>query len=290
MKEQTFEEYLYSNRYTKNTVNIYVYTVNIFLNENPEAAIYKYKDVLRYMSEIVKRYKQSDTKSRVLSSIKKYYDYLLEIGKRKDHPCRTLIVKCRRNKEVIHEDLFTSSELELLLEREEYNETYKLKNQAIMSLLIFQGLTAAEIANMKVSHIDLDAGTIFVKESRTITQRHLDIHPRQYRILDRYLHEVRPVLMTQPSDMLCITQRGTPITMEGIKYLVETFKPLFPDRNLNTKTIRYSVIANWMNEKGMPLEQVQLMAGHKWISTTAKYRFTPIHEQRELINRFHPLG
>jgi site-specific recombinase XerD len=42
-------------------------------------------------------------------------------------------------------------------------------------------------------------------------------------------------------------------------------------------------------KKHIPMEQVQLMVGHRWISGTARYRFTPFDEQRELINKFHPL-
>ncbi len=38
------------------------------------------------------------------------------------------------------------------------------------------------------------------------------------------------------------------------------------------------------------MEQVQLMAGHKWISATERYRYAPLEEQRELINKFHPLN
>jgi len=71
--------------------------------------------------------------------------------------------------------------------------------------------------------------------------------------------------------------------------MVHNIYPFFADRNLNLKTIRQSVIANWLNEKHIPMEQVQLMAGHRWISATARYCFTPIDEQQELINKFHPL-
>ncbi len=55
-------------------------------------------------------------------------------------------------------------------------------------------------------------------------------------------------------------------------------------------TIRQSVIANWLNEKKLPLEQVQLMAGHRWISSTLKYRQNNIEQQRELMNKWFPLG
>jgi integrase/recombinase XerD len=87
-----------------------------------------------------------------------------------------------------------------------------------------------------------------------------------------------------------LAKDGTAITVGFINYLIKTLKPLFPDRNLNAKTIRQSVIANWLNEKKIPLEQVQLLAGHRWPSSTAVYRQNSIEEERELINRFHPLG
>ncbi|MEO6882419.1 MAG: hypothetical protein ABI199_00190 [Bacteroidia bacterium] len=67
------------------------------------------------------------------------------------------------------------------------------------------------------------------------------------------------------------------------------YKPLFPDRNLNTKTIRQSVIANWLNEKKIPLEQVQLLAGHRWTSSTERYKQNNLNEQRTLINKWFPL-
>ena len=42
---------------------------------------------------------------------------------------------------------------------------------------------------------------------------------------------------------------------------------------------------NWK----IPLEDVQLFAGHKYPSTTERYRRKDINEQQELINKFHPL-
>ena len=91
------------------------------------------------------------------------------------------------------------------------------------------------------------------------------------------------------TEALLIGKLRTPITIDDVNYLVSTFKPMFPERNLNAKTIRQSVIANWINEMSIPIETVQLMAGHKRISTTFKYKFKSVAEERELINRFHPL-
>ncbi|MCC7303501.1 MAG: tyrosine-type recombinase/integrase [Bacteroidia bacterium] len=227
----------------------------------------------------------------ILAAIKKYYDYLIAIGKRHDHPCRTIHIKHNRDRKVIHHDLFTSAELELLLEREERYPALKLKNQSLISLLIFQGLSTGEIIKMKVHHIDLDSGKIFVKERKNTMRRHLDMHPKQYRILDRYINESRKELLKgRVSDALFIGKLGVAASTCEVGYLVEQFDSLFPGRNLNPTTVRQSVIANWLNEKKFSLETVQLMAGHRFISTTLRYRRNNQDEKRLLINRFHPLG
>ncbi|MFA6925292.1 MAG: tyrosine-type recombinase/integrase [Bacteroidales bacterium] len=286
---KNIENYLYRMGHSKQTIKSYLYAINNFLNVSPNAVNYKYKDVLNYMGEKVKNYKNSGTKNGILGAVKKYYDYLVDIGRRNDHPCRRLILSSRKNRDIIHQDLFTSEELEMLMNRDERYEKLRLKNQTLTSILIYQGLTVGEMINLKINNIDFDNGTIYIKGSRKFASRHLELVPKQFRIIEKYIRESRENLLKCETEKLLIGMRGHPITVEDINYVVETSKPLFPDRNLNPMTVRMSVIANWLNEKRIPLEQVQLMAGHKWISATARFRFTPIEEQRELINKFHPL-
>ncbi|MFT5602477.1 MAG: integrase/recombinase XerD [Flavobacteriales bacterium] len=67
-------------------------------------------------------------------------------------------------------------------------------------------------------------------------------------------------------------------------------KHLFPLRQLNASLVRQSVISNWLNQSVMKLGDVQLMAGHKYPSSTEKYLQPDSDEQRKLINPFHPLN
>lgn len=289
----TFEQYLSRQGHTPRTIETYSYQVNLYCQRHPNREEYKYKDIVKYMGDLAEAHRNVGYRNRILAAIKRYYDYLIEIGRRNDHPCRRLFLKgASRKKQVITNDLFSTKELEMLMEREERYQDLKLKNQLIISFLIYQGLTPGEISELKTSNIDLDKGTVYLKGSRTLGRRHLELNPKQYRLLDRYLSEGRPKLIRKdsPTETLILGKLGQPMGTDGIHYLIETSKGLFPDRNLTPKSIRQSVIANWLNEKKFPLEQVQLLAGHKWISSTANYRQTSIDEQRELINRFHPLG
>jgi site-specific recombinase XerD len=292
-KQQAFAQYLLQQGHTPETTKSYVFQIGIFIANNPNAETLQYKDIVDYFGTPFLQNVSRAYRTAILSSIKRYYDFLVETGVRNDHPCKRFFVIGEKRKEhIIASDYFTSGELELLLSREERYRDLKQKHQVIISLLLFQALTSKEIVNLKISHVDLDKGRIYTRGGNKLSARHLEIHPRQYRILENYIHEGRKKLEipNEKYDNLILGKLGKPCTVEGINYIIETFKYLFPDRNLNPSTIRQSVIANWLNEKNLPLEQVQLLAGHKWISSTVVYRQAPEDKQREIINKFHPLG
>jgi len=71
--------------------------------------------------------------------------------------------------------------------------------------------------------------------------------------------------------------------------VIRPLQSLFPSKNLNPQTIRQSVITNWLNEKNIPLEDVQLLSGLKWMSSTERYVKPNMDERREVINAFFPI-
>ena len=113
---------------------------------------------------------------------------------------------------------------------------------------------------------------------------------RQMIVFSNYINEVRPKLLRWDSDKLVLSKLGKPMAeVSSIKSIVEPLKGLFPDKKLCPQTIRMSVICNWLNDKKLPLEKVQELAGHKWPGTTEKYFKADSEQQRELINRFFPV-
>jgi integrase/recombinase XerD len=288
MTNQTVEMFLLQD-YSKQTVKSYLFAINHFLKMNPKAKRYKYKNIVEYMDEISQQQNSSKYRVVILSAIKKYYDYLIMSGYRADHPCKRLNIKVNSNQAVQVQDLFSSEELQLLLTRENRYQFLDSRNSVLLSLLIYQGLTSEELTELKVRDIDLDAGTIYIKASTSQNRRTLELLNRQMIVFSKYLNEIRPELLRCNTDKFLLSKLGKPISVDGIHAIIEPLKPLFPDRNLNPRTIRMSVICNWLNEKKLPLEHVQELAGHKWPGTTEKYIKVDSLQQRELINRFFPL-
>jgi site-specific recombinase XerD len=287
---ELFRRYLEDKGFSKGTLRTYVNIIETYFQSNPGMDTYNYQDVLVSLERYSGGAMSLNTRKGYLNAIKKYYDYLLDTGQREDHPCTLLNIKGNVKRKIIHSDLFTPEELELLFTKEERFPKQKLRNQVMASLLIYQAIMPNELVRMKVNHINLDEGTIFLLGGRMLTQRTLPLRPNQYGILDKYLHKGRRKMAAQKTDYLLLNYQGLPCKEENISFFVEWFKPMFPGKNINCKTVRDSVISNWLNVNRIPLDQVQLLAGHRWISSTERYIQVAYEEQREVLKKIHPLG
>ena len=225
-----------------------------------------------------------------LSGLKAWFFYLLDTDQREDHPCRFVKLKDKRVDDVQLQDLFSTEELEMLLDRKERYGLLKNRNLMIVGLLIYQGLTTGECVRLKTEDLDLSVSSITVSGTSRTRGRRLALKPQQVLPIHRYLTEDRPQLLgDRASDQLLITKVGFDENGEGISYLLEQHQALFPSRKLNPKTVRQSVIANWLSA-GIDLRKVQYMAGHKYPSSTERYRQSQVEKLKELIEKYHPLG
>jgi integrase/recombinase XerD len=283
------EEYLLQD-HTSQTVKIYLRDIRVYLDYVTEekAAVATYQDIMQYVDYLRKQYQNPRTINRMLYGVKAWYQWLWQTGQRADHPCRYITLKDAKTQDIQLQDLFTSSELEQLMERKERYESVRIRNQVAISLLIYQGLRLTEAEQLKVQDIDLEAGTIYSKGMAKTLPRTLKMKPHQIMLFYKYIHKIRPEIISENTDHLILNIRGKAMSADNINYLIETFKNYFPDRNLNAKTIRQSVIANLLKE-GKDLRVVQVFAGHKNPSSTEKYRQTGLEELKSAIQKHHPL-
>mgnify|MGYP000642761404 CR=1 FL=1 len=267
--------------YTEQTTKSYQRAVDHFLLHSRSKNKSNYNDILNYISQ------QKIDSSRVVAALKRYFDYLIFIDEREDHPCRQLIIK-RKKQQIQFQDLFSSEELEKLMERKSRYEELKNRNKAIISLLIYQGLSPANIVDLKVSDVDTENGMVYVKSTPRLTRRTLELKAPQILLLFKYI-EIDRKKTKADSNKLFIGKLGEPMSVDSLNRMLRPLKSLYRSRNLNANTIRKSVITNWINEDKKPIEDVQLLAGHKWLSTTEQYKKDDDKSKVEMINRWFPL-
>lgn len=282
------EEYL-SQSLMQSSVESYLYDIEKYKKANKNAEKYDYQKVMQYLEILRNQHSVSNVK-RVIASIKKYYDYLIETGKRQDNPARAIRIRDGKESPIQLQDLFTEKELQtLLVPRIERYPFLAKRNKIIMSLLVHQALRIGEIENIKLTDIDLEKATIQIQETGVTNARNLPLKAEQILLLYEFINQDRNKLKTFRNDKnaLLLGKLGTPITKEDVDYLISTYQKQSKKR-LTSTTIRQSVIANLLI-KNNDLRIVQYFAGHKSPDTTEKYRQTGLNALKTAIDKLHPI-
>jgi len=294
----TIRQYL-QKKYSKSTLNSNLYNIKRFTDYyGKRAEKATYKDILNYIEHLRKNYDlHPKTLRHCLYGVKIYFNYLLEIGKRKDHPCSELYLKDKISKQIQVDNLYSPETLE------QFYKSYQIKkkthllnrNKIIISLLIYQALTVNEIAELEVKDIDLDKGEIFIQGQKEITakspkSRTLPLQAKQILLIHNYLKNDREKLLqfnANPDEMRFILgQYGEAIQPHGISRIINENRP--KAEQIQPMKIRQSVIANLLKKEN-DTRVVQVFAGHKRASTTVQYKQSELEVLQNAVNEYHPI-
>lgn len=275
------QQYL-ENNLQKSTAKSYLYEINKFILLNRNTEHYNYKNIMEYVEELRKNY-QSASITRIIAALKKYYDYLVETGIRKDNPARNIKLRDAKQNPIQLQDLFCEKELQTLLEpRKERYLILTRRNQIIMSLLVNQAVKVGEIIQLKTTDINLEKAQINITGTTQTNNRILPLKAEQILLFYTYLES-----RNQLSNYFLLNKLNSPITGDDINYLISTYQKEFT-KKLTSITIRQSVITNLLI-KGNDLRMVQEFAGHKQLDTTEKYKQTGIKALQNAIEKHHPI-
>lgn len=222
------------------------------------------------------------TLNNKVSSIKKYYQCLLELGIITHHPCKHLVLKDKYDTRIDFNKLYSTQTLESFLKRtSQSSKSINKRNQIIRGLLVYQALTVKEICLLKIQDIDLEKAVVTI-----VNSRELSLHSKQIIEIYCYLETYRKQLLKgKTTAIFLLSNNGNPLNTEHISSLVNHGF----DRKLKPKLIRQSVIHNLLRE-GKDLRSVQLFAGHKSIVSTEKYRNNKFEELKSSLQLLHPLN
>lgn len=93
--------------------------------------------------------------------------------------------------------------------------------------------------------------------------------------LKQYLVDRKKIIeengIINPTDQLFISQRGKPLSVEGIAYILSRYSgPEGTNHHMNPHALRHT-FATTMLTQGADVRMVQEMLGHSSISTTQRY-------------------
>ena len=283
--------------YSKSTLNSNLYNIKRFTDYFPQRAEKAgYKDILQYLEYLRKSCNlHPKTLKHCLYAVKIYFNYLLETGRRKDHPCSELNLKDQINKQIRVDTLYGERTLERFFETATpalRKHRLDNRNKIIAGLLVYQALTVTEIAALTITDINLEKGDVFIRTQELQQQsRTLPLKAKQILLFYKYLNEDRHILLSynksNPNEQAFILgQYGEAIHPHEISRIINQNRK--KSERIQPSKIRQSVIANLL-QKENDTRIVQVFAGHKRVSTTEQYRQSELETLQAAVNQYHPL-
>jgi len=237
----------------------------------------------------------------VLLSVRNYFDYLKTEIPELINSATNLKVKGETRK--MPNASINYSTLEKLYNDFKTSDNRSKRNKTMLGLLIYQGITTEELEQLETSHIKLNQGTIFIPGNRIRNSRTLELKPFQILELHEYLIHVRPTIIGEINnpkaarkpnkinherlkDQLFISINGSEHIKPGLLHMFRAIHKSNPEIQ-NAKQIRATVITHWL--KTHNLRQVQYMAGHKYVSSTERYKINNLDNLKDKLEKLHPL-
>lgn len=290
----TLEKYL-KIHYSPSSAASYEREIKHYLSRENQAETATQNDLLHYLQQ-QRKVQTSSSMHRILQSLKKYYNYLVFVEKRDDNPAQNLQLKdYKNNRPITKNKLLTAVEIQqiwehFLIKKCRY-PALKNRNLCLLSLVLFQGLTVGELVALELEHIDLEKAQLHVPKSRRNNDRILPLQPCQMLPFYTYLWKERSLLLKNKTTtrVLFLNKLGAAASNESVSYLLQTIRHLYPYKKVNPKTVRMSVISHQFDQ-GKGIQEVQYFAGHRYPSSTERYKMSHLESLQQGILKHHPLG
>ena len=230
---------------------------------------------------------RSSSAARMLSTLKRFYQYCLReraIGAdptlKLDRPKRT--PRFPRS--------LSEADVEALLAAPDMATPRGLRDRAMLEVLYASGLRVSELVGLKTFETNLDAGLVRIL-GKGSKERLVPLGEEAVSWVQRYQREARAALLKKRnSDAMFVTARGAGMTRQAFWHLIKGYgRRAIPGKALSPHVLRHAFATHLINH-GADLRVVQMLLGHADISTTQIYTHVARERLKALHAKHHPRG
>lgn len=225
------------------------------------------------------------TQARLLSSLRRFYRWLLREKQRADDP--SLKLSSPRLPKALPKAL-DAAQVTALLDAPDVETALGLRDRAMLELMYASGLRVSELVELKRHQINLDIGVVQVigkgDKERLVPVGELAVY-----WMRQYLQQARPELAQgSESDWMFVSRLGSAMGRHNFWQRVQLHA-----RNAGIATapsphaLRHS-FATHLLDHGADLRVVQALLGHSDLSTTQIYTQVSRARLKSLHARHHP--
>ena len=243
--------------------------------------------IQEYLAYRVNLGTKSRSAARLLSSIKRFFQYCVRESLLKEDPSdRIDAPKLGRPLP----KFLSEEEVEALLDAPDLKDPLGIRDRTMLELLYATGLRVSELVTLKTGQINLRQGVVRI-QGKGNKERLVPLGQESISWLEKYLKDARGKIAPELSnDYVFTTRRQSAMTRQAFWYLIKRYaRKVGIKKHLTPHTLRHCFATHLLNH-GADLRVVQMLLGHSDLSTTQIYTHVAQERLRNLHAQHHPRG
>ncbi len=240
----------------------------------------------KYQGWLVDQDYQQSSRARMLSAIRRLFQYLHREKLRADDPT-ALLVSPKLPKR-LPKDL-TEEQVGDLLDAPDPNDPIELRDKAMLELLYATGLRVTELISLTMENISLRQGVVRVT-GKGGKERLVPMGENAVDWIEQFIESGRPALLGETtSDVVFPSKRARQMTRQTFWHRIKYYAVLagIDTEYLSPHVLRHAFATHLLNY-GADLRVVQMLLGHSDLSTTQIYTHVATERLKNIHSQHHP--
>ncbi|KEF30241.1 Tyrosine recombinase XerC [Marinobacter nitratireducens] len=239
-------------------------------------------DLRRYVASLSREGLGGRSIARHLSSIRRFYQYLLREGEAKDNPALDLRAPkgAKRLPRAVDVD-----QINQLLDSET-DDPLEVRDLCMFELMYSSGLRLSELVALDVGSVD-DRGRELRVVGKGGKERILPVGRKALEALEAWL-QIRAGLANETESALFVSRRGDRLSARSVQARLARWGVAnSADQSLHPHMLRHSFASHMLESSG-DLRAVQELLGHADIATTQVYTHLDYQHLARVYDQSHP--
>ncbi|MEG1886790.1 MAG: tyrosine recombinase [Oscillospiraceae bacterium] len=239
-----------------------------------------------YIIHLQKIGKSYSTLTRVVASLRSYYNFLVSMEIVKESPVYDIKL-IKPDKKL--PEILTNKEIELLLSQPDCTDLKGCRDKAMLEVLYATGIRVTELINIASDDINLQIGILHLHNAKT--ERIIPMYPDAIKSVFNYVTKVRDIVVYDNTvEELFTNMNGQPMTRQGFWKIIKQYaNQAGIKKDITPHTLRHSFAAHLL-ENGAPLKDIQEILGHSDISSTQIYAQIMRNRYAQSYKKYHPMA
>ncbi|MCP3698920.1 MAG: site-specific tyrosine recombinase XerD [Aliivibrio sp.] len=232
-----------------------------------------------------KEYKQT-SRARMLSALRRFFQYLHREKIRGDDP--TALLMSPKLPQRLPKDL-SEDQVNDLLEAPNVDDPLELRDRAMLELLYATGLRVTELVSLTMENLSLRQGVVRVT-GKGDKERLVPMGENAVDWIQTFLDQGRPVLLGEKSsDVVFPSKRARQMTRQTFWHRIKHYAVIagIDTDKLSPHVLRHAFATHLLNY-GADLRVVQMLLGHSDLSTTQIYTHVATERLKQIHQEHHP--